>query len=389
MLEMFHKNNNTFASKWWWSIDKVTLCLVLFLIAFGAVMVATTSPAVADRIGVNSVFFIKKQIIHLLPAIIILFGLSFLQHDHIKIFATISLFVTILFMILVLFYGVEVKGARRWISFLGFSLQPSEFIKPLFIIVSGWLLSQKINNNKFPFFVSTMILYVIIVILLILQPDFGMVVTLTTVWGGQLFIAGLSMMWLVFVIIGAVAGVFIAYHLLPHVHKRINNFLNPENTETFQVDRSLDAFASGGLYGKGPGDGVVKQHLPDSHTDFIFAVIGEELGMITCMIIISIFCFIVIRGFVRISRQQDSFILLASSGILLQFALQSFINMGVTVNLLPTKGMTLPFISYGGSSMLATSMAMGLLLGLTRHKYGIINKSKWQQVWDNKSKSTI
>ena len=273
------------------------------------------------------------------------------------------------------FFGYEVKGAKRWINIIGFSMQPSEFLKPCFSVMTAWILSMRENN--IPSFSISIFLYSLVAVVLITQPDFGMLIMVTMVWGVQLFVSGLPILWILIAIIGGIIGVFGAYTMLPHVAQRINSFLDPSGSENYQVTKSIAAFENGGLYGRGPGEGSVKQVLPDSHTDFIFAVAGEEFGAVVCLIIAAIFAFIVIRGLVLLVYEEDRFTVLASVGLLSQFGLQSVINMGVTLNLLPTKGMTLPFISYGGSSTLSVAIGMGMLLALTR-QHASLTKYKAQ-----------
>ena len=274
-------------------------------------------------------------------------------------------------LVLVKFYGFEVKGATRWINIGGFSYQPSEFMKPFFAVVTGWILSLH-YYEEFPSFKVCFMLFISVAALLIIQPDFGMLVMVSAVFGIQLFVAGLPIIWLFIAIFASVFGSIGAYLLLPHVASRINRFLDPVNSENYQVTRSLEAFESGGLYGKGPGEGSVKQFLPDSHTDFIFAVAGEEFGAVICLMIIITFAYIVIRILANLLHENDKFTQIAAIGIISQFGLQAVINMGVSLNLLPTKGMTLPFISYGGSSTLAISIGMGMLLGLTKRKASLV-----------------
>ena len=269
------------------------------------------------------------------------------------------------------FYGYEVKGATRWIRIAGFSYQPSEFMKPFFAVVIGWILSLKYEED-FPSISLCLILYIIVAILLIVQPDFGMLILTTAVFATQLFIAGLPRIWIFIAFIGSFGGIMSAYILLPHVTSRINSFLDPVGNENYQAEKSILAFEHGGLYGRGPGEGSIKQYLPDSHTDFIFAVAGEEFGAIICVMIMLVFAFIVLRTLFRLVGEEDKFVQLASTGLITQFGLQATINMGVTLNLLPTKGMTLPFISYGGSSTLAIAITVGMLLGLTKRKTSLV-----------------
>jgi cell division protein FtsW len=368
----FHRTDQHFLGSWWRTIDRLTLVALLIIIAFSAIMVATASPAVADRIGVESYYFIRRQLIYLILAVAIIAVTSFLSPVHIRRIGVFGTFIGMLLLIVVLFHGTEIKGSKRWLALGPFSMQPSEFIKPFFAITTGWILSLGAHKPTFPAFHIAGSLLGILALLLILQPDFGMTVTLTAVWGGQMFLAGLSLLWIVAAVVIALAGVTGAYLLLPHVTRRINTYLDPDAHENYQVKRSLEAFMNGGITGRGPGEGTVKQVLPDSHTDFIFAVVGEELGFIACMGVLLLFAFIVIRGFIRVSKETDLFSVYAASGILMQFGMQAVFNMGVTLHLFPTKGMTLPFISYGGSSMIAIAVAMGMMLALTRRRYGLV-----------------
>lgn len=361
--------NKSFFSGWWRNIDRYTLFAIIVLAVVSAVMIATASPAIADRLGLNSSYFINRQIIYLFLALIVIFLLSCSSIQMLKDIAIIGFIVCLFMLVLVLFMGVEIKGSRRWIQLWGISIQPSEFIKPFFSVVIGSILSKQSESSKN--FLIAVLLYAIVITLMILQPDFGMVVTISTVWGGQLFLAGLHLFWILTSIIIAAFGITGAYMFLPHVTKRINDFIDPIASENYQIKKSLDAFANGGFYGRGPGEGIVKQSLPDSHTDFIFSVVGEELGIVFCLLILLVFSFIVIRGFIRILSESDPFVFLATTGLFMQFGMQSIINMGVTLNLFPTKGMTLPFISYGGSSMIAIAICMGMILAMTKKRIEI------------------
>ncbi|AZL15459.1 putative lipid II flippase FtsW [Rickettsiales endosymbiont of Stachyamoeba lipophora] len=363
------RSRNNFIYSWWWSIDRIALVSVLIMIAFSAFMVATASPAVAERIGLEPFYFIRKQIIYLMLAVLIIFSTSLLSIDNIKRLSILGFSICILLLLVTLIVGVEVKGSKRWINLMGFSMQPSEFIKPFFSIMTALLISQKYRNYKFPAFSVSIGLFVLTAMLIIIQPDFGMSLTLGVIWGGQLFIGGISFFWIILSLIGGGLAALLGYLFLPHVARRIDNFLYPEATENYQVSRSMEAFISGGFSGKGPGEGVVKQVIPDSHTDFIFAVVGEELGLITCVLVIFLYASFIIRGFYRILDETDMFVICAISGVLIQFGFQTIVNMGVTINMLPTKGMTLPFISYGGSSMMAMSIAIGILLALTKRRF--------------------
>ena len=362
---------NNFINRWWKVIDQQTIIAMVILLAFSLMLVTTASPAVANRIGLTDNYFSSRHVVFLTLAVIIILTFSLLDKKWIRRLAIFGFLGSLLMLVLVKFYGFEVKGATRWINIGGFSYQPSEFMKPFFAVVTGWILSLH-YYEEFPSFKVCFMLFISVAALLIIQPDFGMLVMVSAVFGIQLFVAGLPIIWLFIAIFASVFGSIGAYLLLPHVASRINRFLDPVNSENYQITRSLEAFEPGGLYGKGPGEGSVKQFLPDSHTDFIFAVAGEEFGAIICLMIIITFAYIVIRILINLLHEDDKFIQIAAIGIISQFGLQAVINMGVSLNLLPTKGMTLPFISYGGSSTLAISIGMGMLLGLTKRKASLV-----------------
>ena len=268
--------------------------------------------------------------------------------------------------------GVEIKeGARRWIDVAGLGIQPSELVKPTFAIVAAWLFAEHRRNPRLPGnWISGALFVVIIGILHQAQPDIGMAVVVAAVWFAQFFMAGLRFYWLGVGLVGGMSMLFAAYEWLPHVTDRINRFLDPAAGDSYQVKRSLEAFMSGGMWGKGPGEGTVKDFLPDAHADFVFAVAGEEFGLLACVLIVGLFAFIVLRGLSRLLQERDQFVLLAATGLLIQFGLQAVINMASALRLIPTKGMTLPFLSYGVSSMLALALGMGMLLALTRRRLG-------------------
>lgn len=377
MFEQDHSNYNKRYKRniwqiWWGSVDHISMLAIFTIVAFSIIMVITASPAVAERIGLEPLYFIKRQIAHLFVAFALIMFFSFLPAKLTKRIAIIGFVLCLIALVMVLIWGADIKGAKRWISIAGFSLQPSEFAKPLFAIVTAWILSAGFEDHKFPTFRISILVYLTLVSLLILQPDFGMVMTVTLIWIGQLFLAGLSVFWMVLVSFLGIVTAILGYFLLPHVRKRIDSFMNPEAFDNYQIRQSIEAFKHGGFLGTGPGEGVIKQHLPDSHTDFIFAVVGEELGFIACVFLVALFAIIVIRGLYLISKDNEQFNILAVAGILIQIGIQSAFNMGVTLHLLPTKGMTLPLISYGGSSVFSTAMALGMMLSFTRKRYNII-----------------
>lgn len=364
------RGSQSLVSRWWWTIDRYSLAAILALMALGAVLVTASSPPVAERIGLDPFYFVRHQQIFLLLALPVLLGVSLMEPRWIRRFSIIGLGCSLFLMLLTPFFGFETKGASRWISLMGISVQPSEFLKPFFAVVTAWIFSLRQKYIDFPAYRLSFALFMVAVILLAMQPDFGMIVTLTAIWGAQVFLAGLPMIWVILLLACAVAGGTGAYFLFDHVRSRIDRFLDPQSGDNYQVERSLEAFRNGGILGKGPGEGQVKLSLPDSHTDFIFAVAGEEFGLLFCLMIIGLFLFVAVKGLMRIWREDDAFLMVAVAGLLVQFSIQALINMGVAVQLLPAKGMTLPFLSYGGSSIMAVAMAMGMVLALTRKRFG-------------------
>ncbi len=361
--------------KWWWALDNITLMLIICIIMIGALLITTASPPVAERLKLSSFYFAHRQFIFLILAGIIIFFLSSISEKSLKRLILLGFITCIIMLIAVLFVGEEVKGARRWVSILGFSLQPSEILKPIFIFLTGLVLAEKFSRNNFPSFSTCLALYSVVCALLILQPDFGMVITYTIVLCGQFFLAGLPIWWIAIAVVAGVSGGFLAYNLLPHVARRIDLFLNPDTSENFQVEKSLESYVSGGIFGKGPGEGVIKAHLPDSHTDFIFAVAGEEFGALFSSCIILVFLAFILRGLYLLYKEQNLFKIYVGGGIIMLFALQTIFNIGVTLHLFPTKGMTLPFISYGGSSIMCYAICFGIFLNFTR-KSGIVPSIK-------------
>ncbi len=353
-------------ANWWWTVDKITLSLVLILIFIGAFLVFSASPSVARRIGYADYHFIKRQIVFIFVSLFIIVALSMQRLKTIRRIAIVGYVLTLCLMVLTLFMGYETKGASRWIRILGFSLQPSEFIKPTFVVVSAWLLDGSKKFEEFPGGILSAGLFALTAGMLLMQPDVGMTIVVSFIWGFQLFLAGLPLLLVAILGLLAVAGAIGAYFTFDHVHSRVQQFLASGNDLGYQVKKSLDAFSSGNLLGRGPGEGVVKLNLPDAHTDFIFAVAGEEFGVWLCLIIVAIFAVIVIRSLWLSLKDNNLFIVYASAGLAASFGLQGIINMASTLHLMPTKGMTLPFISYGGSSLFASAVGIGMLLAITR-----------------------
>ncbi|MGG5810387.1 FtsW/RodA/SpoVE family cell cycle protein [Falsiroseomonas sp. CW058] len=356
--------------RWWWTVDRWTLAALLALIGFGYVMMLAASPAVAERIGASSrnMFFLR-QIFYLGAATAVMLAVSTLNVKEVRLLAWLGFAGALLLVAATLVAGVEIKGARRWLSLPGIgSLQPSEFLKPCFAVVAAWLVAEGKVNRRWGATILAIALYLLIAGLLKGQPDIGMLLVVTAVFFAQFFVAGLNLFAVGFVGALGVAGAGLAYLLFPHVQSRVHRFLDPAAGDNYQVTVALEAFGNGGLLGRGPGEGRVKNVLPDAHADFVFAVAGEEFGLVICLVILALFCFVVVRGLVRLLGETDLFIVLAASGLLTQFGLQAFVNMASSLHLIPTKGMTLPFVSYGGSSVLAIALGMGFLLALTRRR---------------------
>ena len=352
---------------WFWTIDRFFLATFILLMGIGFMLSFAASPAVAERLNLDSFHFVKRHAAFLLPSLAVMIGISFLSPRQVRRTAMILLLVSLALMVLALFFGAEVKGSRRWISLAGLSIQPSEFMKPAFVVVCAWLFSEHARQPEIPGNLFAILLYGIVVALLVAQPDLGQTILTTAVWGGMFFMAGMPWLWIVVLGGSAVGGLVVAYTILPHVAGRIDRFLTGEG-DTFQVDTAREAIIRGDWLGQGPGEGVVKRIIPDSHTDFIFSVAAEEFGIIFCMVIVLIFAFLVMRGLSHAFRERNDFTRFAVAGLVLQIGIQSMINIGVNLELLPAKGMTLPLISYGGSSMVAICITAGFILALTRHR---------------------
>ena len=355
-------------TEWWWTIDR-SMLLVLVLIMFaGLVLSMAASPPVAERLGLDSFHFVKRHAVFLPIALCLMVGITFLDPRSIRRLALVVLVVSLLGMVMTLLIGFSAKGAQRWITIAGFSVQPSEFLKPAFVVLAAWLFSENDRRPEIPGNLFSIVLFMIVVALLVAQPDIGQTVLLGIVWSGLFFMAGMPLFW-IFLLAGlGVGGLTMAYYFVPHVTGRINRFLDPATGDTFQVDTAMDSIIRGGWLGTGPGEGMVKRILPDSHTDFIFAVLAEEFGILVCLILVAAYLFIVIRALMLALQTKDLFKRLSIAGLALLFGIQAVINIAVNLQLMPAKGMTLPFISYGGSSLLSVALGMGFLLALTRRR---------------------
>lgn len=358
--------DDTWLGRWWFSVDRWLLGALFILIGMGVFLVAAASPPVAMRIGAAPFHFIFNHLAVQSIGIVAMITISTFSPRQIRLLALASVLVVLVLLALVPFIGEEIKGARRWIHLPGFSLQPSEFIKPSIAVVTAWLFARAIEFPGFPGRVIGIATYGLTLALLLLQPDLGMSFLVTFIVGTQFFLTGVPYYFFALVIVIIICGIIAAYFVFPHVTDRVNKFLSPETEESYQIDRSLQAFRHGGVFGTGPGQGEVKFHIPDAHADFVFAVAGEELGLIWTLGIVCLFLFILGRGIWQALNSRDLFTTLALSGLLVQFGLQAMIHMSSNLAIIPTKGMTLPFLSYGGSSSLALSCGMGMMLALTR-----------------------
>ncbi|MEM7300142.1 MAG: putative lipid II flippase FtsW [Pseudomonadota bacterium] len=364
---MISRANRGTLAEWWWTVDRWLLFSIIALISGGLVLSLAASPPVAERIGVGNFHFVQRHVIFLIPALLILFGVSLLNLKQARRAAFAMFLAAVAALILTMFIGFEVKGARRWISLGVFSLQASEFAKPAFVVVCAWLFAEQARKPGVPGNLMAIILLAIMLALLMVQPDLGQSVLVVGVWAAMFFMAGIPWIWIIGLAGLAVVGLFGAYFSFSHVSGRIDRFITGAG-DTFQVDTGREAIIRGGWLGQGPGEGTVKRVLPDSHTDFIFAVAAEEFGILICLALLGIFAFIVVRGLLHALSERDEFVKLAVSGLVLLFGMQSIINMAVNLQLMPAKGMTLPFISYGGSSLIAMAFGMGLVLALTRNR---------------------
>ncbi|MDR6818352.1 cell division protein FtsW [Neorhizobium sp. 2083] len=352
---------------WFWTIDRFFLVAFVLLMGVGFMLSFAASPAVAERIGLDSFHFVERHALFLLPSLIVMVGLSFLTPRQVRRTAIVLLIIALALMVLALFFGVEVKGSRRWIGVGVFSIQPSEFMKPAFVVVCAWLFAEHARQPEIPGNLFAIILFGIVAALLVAQPDLGQTILTSVVWGGMFFMAGMPWLWIVMLGGVGAGGIVTAYYMLPHVTARFDKFLTGEG-DRFQIETAHEAILQGGWFGQGPGEGIVKRILPDSHTDFVFSVAAEEFGIIFCMALVAIFAFIVLRGLNHAFKERNDFNRFAVAGLVLQIGMQSLINIGVNLELMPAKGMTLPLISYGGSSMIAICITAGFILALTRHR---------------------
>ena len=365
---MFARERKTPIAEWWWTVDKELLAAFALLLAVGVVLSFAASPPVAERLDLGHWHFIIRQAMFAALALPVLVVTSFLPPRAARFAALGVLVVSLALLWLTLRFGTEVKGAKRWISFMGQSIQPSEFVKPAFAVIGGWLFAEAMKQKGVPARAIATAIMLAIVAALLLQPDIGQSALVFATWGALLFVSGISWLIIIGLALVAIGGLFGAYVAFPHFAKRIDAFLNPEDGNTYQMDKARDSLLEGGWFGRGPGESMAKRLIPDAHADYIFSAAAGEFGIIFCMCLVGLIAFIVIRALLGAQRQADLFSRLAASTLAIQFGLQCSINLAVNLNLIPPKGMTLPFVSYGGTSMLAVAFGAGLMLALTRKK---------------------
>ncbi len=365
---LFARTDRSPFGEWWWTVDRVMLAAVVAIAFAGVMLSLAAGPPMAQRLGYEAYHFVIRHFVFLTPALVVLVLTSMLPTIVIRRLSVILLLVSLIGMAATLFVGEEVKGATRWLRFGPVGIQPSEFMKPALIVTCAWFFALSTRQRRFPGQILAILIYAAAAALLVLQPDIGQTILITAAWGAMFFVAGIPFIWVAGLGAVSLGAMVVSYFTVPHVTERIDAFLNPDGNDTHQVDQALNAFRNGGLFGQGPGEGSVKRSIPDAHSDFIFSVAAEEYGIILCLIIVALFAFVVIRGLGRALAEDDQFVQLAVSGLVTLVGLQALINMGVNLQLLPAKGMTLPFISYGGSSLIAVALTFGMILALTRRR---------------------
>jgi len=365
---MFSRVKRSPFAAWWWTVDRPMLGALIAIMLGGIILSLAASPPVATRLGLDPFYFVTRHVLYLIPTLAVLIATSFLPPRQIRRIALIVFVISFALVVATLFVGVEIKGARRWIVLAGINIQPSEFLKPAFVILVSWMFAESARNSEAPATTFSLLLLLASITALVLQPDFGQTMLIAMVWGALFFMAGMRLVWVVGLAGAAIVGLAGAYAMIPHVARRIKRFLDPASGDTFQVDTAVESFLRGGWFGRGPGEGTVKRILPDAHADFVFAVGAEELGIVLCLVLVALFAFVVLRAISKARHNEDSFSRFAIAGLAILFGTQSAINMAVNLALIPAKGMTLPFISYGGSSMISLAYGMGMLLAFSRER---------------------
>ncbi len=370
-MRQISRADDSIFGRWWWSVDRTMLAMLAPIILIGMIVLMAAGPTAAARLNIaNDFHFPIRQSVFLAPAILAIIGVSFLSPLQARRLGVLIFVGAILLMGTTVVFSGSVNGAARWVDLGLFTLQPSEFAKPGFVIAAAWMLAEGARDPRFPGGAIAMGLYAVFAGLLLMQPDFGQWALVTAVWAVMFFIAGWSWLWIALLAGVGIAALTAGYFLSAHVAARIDGFLKPGATETYQVDRAIETIANGGIVGRGDAS-PVKGALPDAHTDFIFAAATEEYGLAIGILIIALFAVFVARAFFVAASRRGVFAQCAVSGLAAMIGFQAIINIGVSLRALPAKGMTLPFISYGGSSLLATGLAVGLIIALTRTHQGV------------------
>ena len=355
--------------RWWRTIDKWTMSCILVLFGIGLLLGLASSPPLASKNGLEPFHYVTRQAFFGSVAMIVMFGVSMMTPQMVRRMAVLGFLVSFVALMGLPFFGTDFgKGAIRWYS-LGFaSFQPSEFLKPGFVVVAAWMMAASFEVGGPPGRMYSFVLTSVICLFLALQPDFGQAMLVIFGWGVIYFVAGARMTWIaVFLGVIGFSGNF-AYHNSEHFARRIDGYLNADVDPRSQIGYATNAIQEGGFFGVGVGNGQVKWTLPDAHTDFIIAVAAEEYGLILVLVILALYGTVVVRSLLRLTKERDPFVRLAGTGLACIFGVQAMINIAVAVRLLPAKGMTLPFVSYGGSSVIAAGITVGMLLALTRSR---------------------
>ncbi|MGU3456855.1 putative lipid II flippase FtsW [Brevundimonas sp. M1A4_2e] len=368
----FSRNDQSMVARWFWTVDRGLLGAALTLMALGVALSFASSPAAigADESITDPFHYSWRMMVFSTMGLFVMLGASLLSPRGVRRIAVLALICSILVMAALPIVGDTVKGAARWINLGPFSLQPSEFAKPGLIVFAAWMFAEAQKGEGVPGVSIAFGLWALTVGLLLIQPDIGQTLLVTTTFMAVFFMAGVPLKWVAVIAAMGAGGVVSLYFMFGHMRDRLSRFLSPETTDTHQIDRASEAIRNGGLIGRGIGEGVMKRHVPDLHTDFIYSVGAEEFGLVLSLIMIGLYAFIVIRGMRKAMKLNDSFEQTAAAGLFMLIGLQACINVAVNLNLIPTKGMTLPFISYGGSSMMAMGLTMGFALALTRRRPG-------------------
>lgn len=353
---------------WWFTVDHVLVGAILALVVAGMVLSLAASPAVAIRKGLPTYYFVERHLIFSVLGVVIMLAVSLCTPRGVRRLALALFAVAAAGLVAVHFIGPEINGARRWLSIAGHSIQPSEFAKPGFVVISAWLFAESQRRRDMPALPLAILLALCVTGLLLSEPDVGQTLLVSMVWGTLYYLSGQALLGAGIIALFGAMGFAFAYSTFSHVRYRLDKFFAPTPGDNSQLDRAMKSFSEGGFLGRGPGEGTIKNALPDAHTDFIFAVVAEEYGVIACLVLLGLFAFIVMRALIAAAQERDAAMRLSIQGLALLFGIQALINMGVNVGLLPAKGMTLPFISSGGSSMIAVSITLGMLLALTRHR---------------------